>query len=171
MSHFLAGPTGSDDLHPARGWGDVPIADRPLWSRYMVDHTPWFPGVTVMVHIAPGVLNGNTRAPRIWKDTAQALHAAGFTPAEYYLLSEIIESRLDAFDVHRHAALFELWPTERTRGPRAFRLNPTRWVPWLERVRAGESPRRALDWLLADGEPAPLGGWYPTDGGTPTIIR
>lgn len=171
MSLIVIGSDGADNLHPSDGWGDIPVEDRPLWSRYMVDHAPWFPGVTAMIHIAPGVMNGNTRAPQIWKDTARALRAVGFTPAEYYLLAELIKSRLGALDVHRHAALFELWPTDGERGPRAFRLTPSRWVPWLEKVRGGESPRRALDAVLADGDPAPMGGFVPADGGSPRLIR
>ena len=151
MSLIVVGSEHNDELHPDEGWGDVPVADRPLWSRYMVDHLPWFPGVTVMIHVAPGVMNGGTRAPQIWKDAARALHAAGFTPAEYYLLAELIESSIDTLDVNRHAQLFELWPTDGERRPRAFRLNPVRWVPWLEKVRAGESPRRALEGILRGG--------------------
>lgn len=161
----------ADGLHPVDGWGDVPVADRALWSGYMVDHLPWFPGVIVMCHMAPGVMNGNTRAPRVWKDTARALHAVGFTPADYYLLSELLKSSIDELDVSRHARLFELWPTSGERGPRTFRLNPTRWAPWLEKVRAGESPRRALDWILSSGKPRAMGGLFPADGGAPTIIR
>ncbi|MGF3054659.1 hypothetical protein ACQUSY_11980 [Microbacterium sp. YY-03] len=171
MSLIVIGREGADELHPTDGWGDVPVADRPLWSRYMVDHLPWFPGVTVMNYVAPGVMNGNTRAPQIWKETARGLHAAGFTPADYYLLSELIMSSLETIDMNRHAPLFELWPTSNERRPRIFRLNPTRWVPWFEKVRAGESPRRALEWVLADGKPAPMGGLYPTNGGPATIIE
>ncbi|MBV0895154.1 hypothetical protein [Microbacterium sp. NC79] len=171
MSLIVIGGQGADELHPVEGWGDVPVADRPLWSRYMVDHLPWFPGVTVMIHVAPGVMNGNTRAPKIWKDTARGLHAVGFTPADYYLLVELITHRIDQLDVNRHAPLFELWPTNDERRPRIFRLNPTRWVPWLEQVRAGESPSRAVDWVLTDGNPRPLGALYPANGDAPTIIR
>ncbi|MGO1266874.1 MAG: hypothetical protein ACTMIY_09615 [Microbacterium gubbeenense] len=171
MSLIVIGTEGTDELHPADGWGDVPVADRPLWSRYMVDHLPWFPGVTVMIHMAPGVMHGNTRAPQIWKDAARALDAAGFAPADYYLLAELLKSQIERLDVNRHAPLFELWPTDGERRPRTFRLNPVRWVPWLEKVHAGESPRRALDWILSDGHPAPMGGLYPLNGGAPTIVR
>ena len=171
MSEFEAASGSIDELNSEDGWGDVPVTDRPLWSRYMVDHLPWFPGVIVMVHLAPGVMNGGTRAPQVWKDTARSLHAAGFAPADYYLLAELIKDRIDVLDVHRHAALFDLWPTDGTRGPRVFRLNAGRWLPWLEDVRAGESPRRALERILYDGELAPIGGLYPRDGGAPTFVR
>ena len=171
MSVIVVGSGETDGLHPVDGWGDVPFFDRPLWSRYMVDHLPWFPGVTVMVMIAPGVMNGNTRAPKVWKETAQALHAAGFFPVDYYLLAELIKSRLELLDESRHASLFEQWPTDGKRHPRIFRLNAMRWVPWLEKVRAGESPRRALEWMLSDGDPEPLGGLYSTGGGAPIIVR
>lgn len=170
MSNFIDGEPEVDGMTPSEGWGDVPVADRALWSRYMMDHLPWFPGALVMAHIAPGVMNGNTRAPQVWKDTARALHAVGFTPADYYLLAELLKGRLDALDLHRHAVLFEQWPTDGTRRPRIFRLNPTRWVPWLTEVRAGESPRRAFERILADGHPAPIAVIYPTDGGAPTLI-
>lgn len=158
MSLIVIGQDGADDLHPSEGWGDVPEADRPLWSRYMVDHCPWFPGVTVMLHLVPGVMNGGTRAPKIWKDHAQALHAAGFTPAKWYLLAELITGAKSQLDVHRHAPLFDLWPDPERRTS-AFRINPVRWVPWLDQVRAGESPRRAHEWVLTDGDPEPFAGW------------
>lgn len=155
-----------DELDPNDGWGGVPEADRALWSRYMVDHLPWFPGTTIMAHMAPGVMNGNTRAPRVWKDTARALHAVGFTPHLYYLLAELLRDA--ALDVHEHAHLFELWPT-RERGPLQFRLTPSAWIPWLERVTNGESPRRALHHILAGGNPTPLGAYVRPDGLRRTI--
>ena len=170
MSLFFSGSQGADKLHPVDGWGEVPVTDRKLWSRYMVDHLPWFPGVTVMVHIAPGVMGGNTRAPQIWKDAARALHAVGFTPADYYLLAELIKSRIETLDVNRHAQLFEVWPTGGERGPRTFQLNPELWVSWLDQVRAGGSPRRALDWVLSDGNLSPMGGLYTQDGEATTIV-
>ncbi|MTE23213.1 hypothetical protein [Microbacterium sp. ZXX196] len=148
MSLIVVESGAADELHPADGWGDVPAADRPLWSRYLADHLPWFPGVSAMARLVPGVTNGGTRAPQLWKDTARSLHAAGFTPADYYLLAELLGSRIDALDVTRHAPLFELWPTDGDRRPRTFRLNARRWTPWLEAVRAGESPRRALERIL-----------------------
>ncbi|WP_156761053.1 hypothetical protein [Microbacterium karelineae] len=159
-----------DDLDPHDGWGDVPEADRPLWSRYMIDHLPWFPGAVIMAHLAPGLLNGNTHAPKTWKDTARALHAAGFTPAQYYLLAELLKSEFTrgTLDIRAHAHLFELWPHER-RGPIQFRLNAHAWAPWLERVAAGESPRRALQHVLRGGHLPPLGGLLHPDGTLETI--
>ncbi|MGY5764305.1 hypothetical protein ACXET9_03760 [Brachybacterium sp. DNPG3] len=156
MSLIMIDADGVDALHPDHGWGDVPVADRPLWSRYMVDHLPWFPGAGAMSLMAPGVMNGGTRAPQAWKDAARALHAAGFTPAEYYLLAELLRSRINMLDPARHALLFEQWPTDGERRPRTFRLAPERWVPWLEEVRAGESPRRALGEILRGEHAGPM---------------
>lgn len=115
MSFELIGPGDPDPLDPSDGWGDVPVADRPLWSRYMVDHLPWFPGVTVMNLVVPGVMNGGTRAPRIWKDAARGLHAQGFTPLQYYLLATLLRQALAAgeLDERIHAPLFEQWFDER----------------------------------------------------------
>ena len=149
--------SGTDDnLDPADGWGDVPEADRPLWSRYMVDYMPWFPGAVIMNYIAPGVMNGGTRAPQIWKDAARALHAAGFTPADYYLLATLVTGRFrNELDVRRHARLFELWPDEKRASN--FRFTPSAWKPWLEKVRAGESPSRAVEHILTGGRPPAMG--------------
>lgn len=102
-------------------------------------------------------MNGGTRAPQIWKDTARALHAAGFTPAEYYLLATLVHGRFrTTLDVHRHAHLFELWPDEKRVGN--FRFTPSAWKPWLEKVRAGESPLRAVEHILTGGKPPVMGG-------------
>lgn len=147
MSLIYVETGAHDDLDPDDGWGDVPEADRPLWSRYMVDYMPWFPGAVIMNYVAPGVMNGGTRAPQIWKDTAHALHAVGFTPADYYLLATLVRGRFrTTLDVRRHAHLFELWPDEERVGN--FRFTPSAWKPWLERVRAGESPMRAVGQVL-----------------------
>ena len=156
MSLIYVDSGADDNLDPADGWDDVPEADRPLWSRYMVDYMPWFPGAIIMNYIAPGVMDGGTRAPQLWKDTARALHDAGFTPADYYLLATLLKGHLgDKLDVHRHAHLFELWPDKDRAGN--FRLTPSAWKPWLERVRAGESPRRAVEHILTGGRPLAMG--------------
>lgn len=150
MSLIIVETGETDGLHASDGWGDVPVEDRGLWSQYMLDHLPWFPGTFIMTQIYQGVTNGNTRAPQIWKDTARGLHAVGFTPADYYLLAEMLKHRLDWLEVTHHAVLFEAWPTSGERGPRTFRLNPARWTSWLEVVRAGGSPARELNRILRD---------------------
>lgn len=156
MSLSLIGPGEADTLDPTDGWGEVPDADRPLWSRYMVDHLPWFPGVTAMNYVAPGVTNGGTRAPKIWKDTAQGLHRAGFTPMHYYLLAELVAAawKNGDLDEDAHAHLFEQWFT----GPfGSFRLEAEKWKPWLGRLARSESPRRALQHMLHGEDLPPLG--------------
>lgn len=168
MSLTLITPSGSDFLHPVEGWGDVPEADRPLWSRYMVEYLPWFPGITSMRYMAGGVMNGNTRAPKLWKETAQELHAAGFTPADYYLLSALLELESDLLDEERHAKLFIEWPKQITRRTRRFRLAVDQWVPWLEQVRAGESPADALEKILQGDKLKPI-GTPPSLGEGPSI--
>ncbi|MGO2932498.1 hypothetical protein [Microbacterium sp.] len=151
-----SGAGAADDLNPAEGWGEVPEADRPLWSRYMVDHCPWFPGVTVMNFIAGGVMNGGTRAPKIWKDTAADLHRAGFTPMQYYLLAELLSGarKNGDLDESAHGHLFEQWFQG---SPTFFRLAAEAWKPWLERLERAESPRRALTHILSPGNVPPLG--------------
>ena len=124
-----------------------------------------------MLWMAPGVMHGRTRAPRVWKADARAVHAAGFTPADYYLLAELITGSIEKLDAERHERLFTQWPKSYSRNLRVFRLQAEAWMPWLEKVRAGESPRRALEWVLTDGNPEPLGGFYQTNGGEPMIIR
>lgn len=157
MSLTIVGPGEPDELDPTDGWGDVPDEDRPLWSRYMLDHLPWFPGITVMSFIAPGVVNGGTRAPRIWKDTARAVHAAGFTPIQYYLLAELLKEARERGDLNEsaHGYLFEEWFTE-NRGPVTFRLAPEAWRPWLDRLESAESPHRALQHMLRGEELPPI---------------
>lgn len=170
MSLIYVDSGNRDNLDPADGWGDVPEADRPLWSRYMVDHMPWFPGAVIMNYIAPGVMNGGTRAPQIWKDTARALHAVGFTPVDYYLLATLVTVRgrfRDELDVQRHAHLFELWPDEKRVGN--FRFIPSAWTPWLEKVRAGESPRRAVEYILTGGKPRAMGALITRGEPTRTV--
>lgn len=158
MSLILVGSGKSDELDPTDGWGDVPDADRPLWSRYMVDHLPWFPGVTVMNFIAPGVMNGGTRAPAVWKETARELHAVGFTPIQYYLLAELLKKARERGELDEtiHAQFFTQWFTEH-RGPVTFRLQPDSWKPWLDRLKHAESPRRALQHTLHGETLPPLG--------------
>lgn len=146
----------SDDLSPTDWWGDVPDADRSMWSRYMLDYCPWFPGVTMMGLVAPGVLNGGTRAPRRWKQLAQRLVAVGFTPTDYYLLCQDLAIRLarDQITEERHGRLFDRWGTGRFWG---FEPNATAWSCWPLHIRAGRSPRRATDYVLSDGTPRPMG--------------
>ncbi|MGO3660906.1 hypothetical protein [Microbacterium gubbeenense] len=158
----------SDKLDPVEGWGDVPEADRPLWSRYLLDYMPWFPGPVIMNYVAPGVTNGGTRAPHVWKDTARNLHAVGFTPADYYLLAVLMKECFGTqLDVQRHAHLFELWPDAKRAG--MFRFTPSAWKPWLEKVRAAESPRRAVQYMLTDGRPPALGSLTVEGRGTRVI--
>ena len=76
---------GVEDFETTDGWGEVPEVDRPVWSRYMLDHCPWFPGATIMSFIASGVVNGGSHVPEVWRETAAELHSAGFTPIQYYL--------------------------------------------------------------------------------------
>lgn len=158
MSLIYVANGANDHLDPSDGWGDVPQADRPLWSRYMVDHLPWFPGATIMNLMAPGVMNGGTRAPQIWKDAAQALHAIACTPLQYYVLAELLKDkyRNDELTQDEHGHLFEEWFTER-RGPVTFKLAPAKWKPWVERVQRFESPRRALDHVLRGDSLPPIG--------------
>ena len=171
MSEFLVGPGagGVDHLDPAEGWGEVPEADWPLWSRYMADHLPWFPGVTSMVFIARGVINGGTRAPKIWKNTAADLHRAGFTPMHYFLLAEMLSDMRKNGDLDEatHGHLFEQWFS----GPHAsFRLDAEAWKPWLERLERAESPRRALMHMLSGGDLPPLGTLTYESGQPPLIV-
>lgn len=149
MSQFLVSPDSADGLDPSDGWGEVPVEDRPLWSRYMVDHLPWFPGIAIMGLIAPGVANDHTRAPRVWRQTAQELHKAGFTPATYYLLAELLKSARfrDEIDETEHGHLFSSW-FHQNKTIITFRLAAEAWKPWLERVAKGESPRKSLERML-----------------------
>lgn len=170
MSFELIGPGDPDPLDPSDGWGDIPVADRPLWSRYMVDHLPWFPGVTIMNLMVPGVMKGGTRAPRIWKDAARGLHAQGFTPLQYYLLATLLRQALAAgeLDERIHAPLFEQWFDER-RSSTTFRLAPSAWQPWLDRIANAESPGRALDHVLHGDDLPPLGS-LSIEGRPPRLI-
>ena len=139
MLIFVSGPHEGtrDNLHPVEGWGDVPETDRPLWSRYMVDHCPWFPGVGLMNFVAAGVVNGGTRAPKIWKDAAIALHRAGFTPMHYYVLAQLLrdERTRGRLNEDAHGHLFEEW----FQAPfNSFRLYAPAWKPWVEGLKGAE---------------------------------
>ena len=143
---------------PETDWGDVPEADRAAWSISFCDFAPWFPGITVMGAIGGNALAGRALEP--WVPHARALHAAGFTPTDYYLLCQ----DLDAWErtgkltraAHRH--LFLQW---REPSPyRFFVLDLTVWGRWPVLVREGLSPRRATTRVLAEGSgpSSPLGG-------------
>lgn len=171
MSQFLVSGNATDDLDPSTGWGEVPLKDRPLWSRYMVDHLPWFPGVTLMARMAPGVMNGGTRAPRVWKQTAEELHKAGFTPADYYLLAELLMSAdvQAELDEAEHGHLFHRWFDARRKFT-TFRLAAEAWKPWLERLADGESPQRALEHILKGDVLPPLGSITAVSTGEVTRV-
>lgn len=156
MVTLITADSDPDDLSPTNGWGDVPESDRPRWSRYMVDYAPWFPGVTMMLSIAPGVLRGGTMVPRQWKDLARRLHDIGFTPTDYYLLCQDLELRLERQELTEaeHGRFFDRWGAGRFW---QFVPNADLWAPWPQHVRAGRSPRRATDYVLSDGAPRPMG--------------
>jgi len=146
----------ADHLSLTEGWGDIPEQDRPLWSRYMLDYAPWFPGVAMMTFVAPGLLNGGASAPRQWKALAIRLHAVGFTPTDYYLLCQDLGLRLarQQLTEAEHGRFFEKW------GPGRFWQfvpNVELWTPWPRHLRAGRSPKRATDYILSDGAPRPMG--------------
>lgn len=153
-------PSTGHDLSPREGWGDVPVADRPTWTRYMLDYPPLFPGAFIMAMLAPGMLDGGTSALQPWKDLAQRLHAVGFTPTDYYLLCQDLALRIEEGAVTReeHDRFFDRW------GDRVWGHVPkvALWAAWPRLVRSGRSPRRATDYILSDGSPAPLGGYGPT---------
>lgn len=170
MSIHLVGPGdgGADDLDPTDGWGDVPEADRPLWSRYMLDHCPWFPGPTIMTLIAGGVVDGGTRAPQAWKEAAAELHSAGFTPIHYFLLAELLSGARKQGDLDEasHGHFFKQWFKEPFP---AFRLDAEAWRPWLERLEQAQSPSRALKHMLHGSNLPPL-GTVTYSSGEPTRV-
>ncbi len=92
VSDYRVGPCadGTHNPDPSAGWGDVHKADRPLWSRYMIDYCPSFPRGMLMSSIDNSVKDITTRIPQVWKQTAAELHSAGFTPLHYYLLAELL---------------------------------------------------------------------------------
>ena len=161
-------PHVTDALDATIGWGDVPIEDRPLWSHYMIDHKPWFPGSNAMAHMAPARRKNGHRAPKDWKQTAQELHQAGFTPANYYLLAELLTSpRFQAeLNEAEHSHLFKSWFGVRME----FRLAAEEWEPWLERLAKGESPRRALQHMLKGDVLPPIASFVPTSPGVAFTI-
>ncbi|GAB3653076.1 hypothetical protein GCM10027591_09800 [Zhihengliuella somnathii] len=139
-----------DTLSPHEGWGEIPASERPLWTRYLTTHLPWFPGRTGMAltvqHLAA---TDGLGAPALWKRHARDLHAAGFNPLQFYVLAQVVREALERgrLDPARHGHLFEHWP-ESSRGPLVFRLAAHEWEPWLRHVRDGESPHRALRAVL-----------------------
>ncbi len=155
---FLISASGSDDLNPSAGWGDVPEADRARWSRYMLDYTPWFPGITMMgSFVAPGILAGGSGAPKQWKEHARDLHELGYTPTDYYLFSQQLELRLVTGRLleMEHRRYFAKWGTGNPRW--GFIMQSDAAKVWLGHLRAGRSPRRAMDYTLTDGNPPPMG--------------
>ncbi|GAA1193740.1 MULTISPECIES: hypothetical protein [Brevibacterium] len=163
------GASTSNHRKPSDGWGAVPEDDRPLWSRYMLDYCPWFPGATVMTLIADGIVNGGTRAPQVWKETAQELHGAGFTPLRYFLLAELLSGarKKGELDEEAHGHLFKQWYQEPCP---AFRLEAQAWKPWLERLKQAQSPIRALSHMLHGAKQAPLGMVISLSGAPTRIV-
>ncbi|MGI6879724.1 hypothetical protein [Microbacterium sp. gxy059] len=157
---------------PDASWGDVPEADRPLWSRYLLDHLPRRNGPLILSYIARGIVGGGTNAPDSWRQAARDLHAVGFTPLEYYLLCEILRSTRLRRELHPrdHAHLFELWPVDEPNRLPAYRLNAEAWRPWLEKVRAGASPKRAALRILHGDALPPLGGVVSLRTGDTTLL-
>lgn len=150
------GANGSHHRNSSDGWGVVPENDRPLWSRYMLDYCPWFPGATIMTLISDGIINGGTRAPQVWKETAQELHSAGFTPIRYFLLAELLSGarKKGELDQEAHGHLFKQWYQDPFP---AFRLEAEAWKPWLERLKQAQSPIRALSHMLHGEKLSPMG--------------
>lgn len=158
-------PDGADDLSPSAGWGAIPPADRHAWARAMVDYCPWFPGPTMMNLVAQPILAGGTNAPEKWKRVARELHAVGFSPQDYYALCQELTIRHLQKTLTRdeHADLFEDWHEDKPMWcpiPVA-----SRWQTWPSHLRAGRTPRRATDYVLSGGKPAPLGGLMDGNGG------
>lgn len=126
-----------------------------MWARYMMDHLPWFPGITIMSLVGDGMAE-RRGAFQQWKDAAAELHSAGFTPIQYYLLAELLKAALRSGELnesaHRH--LFKQWFDGRIS---VFQLDAEAWKPWLERLATAESPRRALQHMLRGPKLPPLG--------------
>ncbi len=159
----------SDNVDPTDGWGEVPEADRPLWSRYMLDHCPAFPGATIMNFIAGSVVKGGTRVPQSWKDTAEELHNAGFSPIQYFLLAELLTGARKQGELQAtlHGHLFKQWFGDPYPD---FRLNADAWRPWLERLHQAQSPSRALSHILHGWNLPPLGTVRFTKGGNTQVV-
>lgn len=134
----------------------MPEADRPLWSRYMIDYCPSFPGGMLMSAIDNSVKDITTRIPQVWKQTAAELHSAGFTPLRYYLLAELLADLRERNKLNQaaHGRLFRQWFKDPVP---AFQLKAEGWKPWLERLNRAESPSRALDYVLHDADVPRLG--------------
>lgn len=159
----------SDNVDPTDGWGEVPEADRPLWSRYMLDHCPAFPGATIMTFIAGSVVKGGTRVPQSWKDTAAELHTVGFSPIQYFLLAELLTSARKQGELQEtlHGHLFKEWFGDPYPD---FRLNADAWRPWLQRLQNAQSPSRALSHILHGWNLPPLGTVRFTKGGNTQVV-
>lgn len=158
MSRYFADPGshGADDFDPTDGWGEVPEADRPVWARYMLDHFPWFPGITIMSLVGDGMA-GRRTAFQQWKDAAAELHSLGFTPIQYYLLAELLKDALKRGELNAsaHGHLFKKWFEGHFS---ILQLNAEAWKPWLDQLAEAESPRRALQHMLRGPRLPPMGG-------------
>ena len=121
-----------------------------------------------MTLIADGIVNGGTRAPQVWKETAQELHSAGFTPLRYFLLAELLSGarKKGELDEAAHGYLFKQWYQDPFP---AFRLEAQAWKPWLERLQQAQSPIRALSYML-HGEKLPPLGMVASFSGEPMRI-
>ncbi len=165
MSDFPVDPAagGIRKFAYVHGWGEVPKADRAVWSRYLVDFCPWFPGASLMTLIARGVIRGNDSIPQPWKDAAAELAGAGFTPLQYYLLAQLLSQKRRRGELNEadHGHLFKKWYEDVSP---AFQLDADAWTPWLERLNRAESPRRALDHMLRGSDLPPLGALLSSAG-------
>lgn len=152
------------------GWGTIPEAERVVWARYMLEYPPGSPGPYAMGKISALVLRGVLDVPQRWPKFAAALHAVGFTPLEFYILSQDLsilrlrdrlpeESRPDLFQIDMLAGSYTAYdPAAGTSqpGPARCVLIPEKWANWPLHVRFGRTPARATQHVLTDGAPPPI---------------
>ena len=129
-------------------WGAVPGDQRLDWCRALLDFPTFFPGAMWMGFAARTIRDDRvSNAVPQWAWQADDFHRIGFTPADWYLLRLCVDRRLEQL-LARDDGRFVI-DTQRL-GYRSVALIADHWTDWLPLLRAGLTPKRALD-LIVDG--------------------
>lgn len=167
---FFITSNGGPVSDSGRTWNDVPEHERLRWVRYMLDFPPYpFKGFIARM-VAGAASNGRyDLAPADWVRLAADLTAAGFTPVDFYALSQELERRMETGQLTQaqHGEFFLRWGWDTHYV--SFILDADAWAEWPRLVAEGRSPRRATEYVLTHGNPKPIASWIP-EHGTPVHV-
>lgn len=130
-------------------WGAVPEDERLDWCRALLDFPTFFPG-PMWMSIAARIIRDDRVSDVVsqWSWQADDFHRIGFTAADWYLLRLCVDLRLEQL-LAREDGRFVI-DTQRY-GYLSVAPIADHWTDWLPLLRAGVTPKRALD-LIVDGD-------------------